>query len=487
VGVYQNRLTTEGIRIIENNSPADSFNADYSALSFEDALSKRTQLAELRYQVSPVFTHLQQLLKRFTGLLAVLFLIIGASSVSQFLVNDAGTQINFFWAMFLFIMPNLLSLLIWVFLYIKKQTFNVSWLAHISLSCIALLDKLQHKLSNKHPHYIALFQFYFEHQFAGAIGKSRLSFISHLWWGSYLLGATLSLLVVLATHQVDFIWQTTILSEQVFAQLTNILSTLPHLIGITVPNAADVNQASIGFVNSLQAAQESRISWSNLLTFSLIVYALLPRLLLVLLFVQRIKTQQEKFKVNLSLPYYVQLKSLLQPVFNSSFISDPDQEGKLTKNKSSTDNQSSIHNQGYSLDLVMPEQAYPVAIELTSRRLLQAQHHAAKHYSINLVNITDSQSQQLFLSELMLSGNANIVLYVDINRVPDRGWISLVKQCHYKNDIKLYLILLADQAAQGELKLSARLQDWLEVATVANIEPSCITYKIIETDGVENE
>ena len=56
--LYQHRLLTEGIRIIEKTSPSTRFNADYSTLNFQDALLKRTQLAELRYQVAPVLTTL---------------------------------------------------------------------------------------------------------------------------------------------------------------------------------------------------------------------------------------------------------------------------------------------------------------------------------------------------------------------------------------------------------------------------------------------
>lgn len=472
--LYQNRLLTEGIRIIENTSPSTKFNADYSALNFEDALSKRTQLAELRYQVNPVFQHFQHLVKLFCALMCLLFLVVGASSVSQFLVNESGTQINFFWAIVLFIAPNILSLMIWAFLYFKKNVFNISWFANLSLSLIALLDKLHHKVTVKHPHYLTLFQYYFEHRFGTYMGSTQLSFISHLWWASYLLGATLSLLVVLATHQVDFIWQTTILSEDAFLSLTQLLSYMPNMLAINVPSANDVSHASIGIVNSLQVAQESRISWSNLLIFSLVIYALVPRILLVLIFNQAIKNRKKQFKVDYSLPYYVQLKSLLHPIVNANFIVDSDEHKNLAAGKGiSTDKQ-------YNHSLKMPERAYPVAIELNDYFFQQANKHVSEYYSVALINVVDSQSQQASLSALKSSQLEHVLVYADSKRLPDRGWLSLVKKYHYKENTQVYLILLGNEAADQNDLLLSRLQDWIEMVAKVNISAQNITYLINE-------
>ena len=489
MSLYQDRLLTEGIRIIEKNAPSNSFNANYSALTFQDALFKRTQLAELRYQTTPVFNHFQKLVKLFCSVMCLLFLMIGATSVSTFLVSETGAQINFFWAIVLFIAPNILSLIIWLFLYFKKNAINNTWVTNLSLLLITLLDKLHHKISNKHPHYIALFEYYFEHRFGSYLGRVQLSLISHLWWSSYLLGATLSLLVVLATHQVDFIWQTTILSEDVFVQLTQILTTIPHLLGINVPSASDVSNATIGLTNPLQLAQDSRVSWSNLLIFSLTVYALLPRFILMLFFQRAVKSQQKQFTLNLSLPYYVQLKSLLHPIVNTSFISDPD---SLHDSKQSTQTiNQMINRKGYESTLLIPENAYPLAIELNHSRFQQANKHAADYAVASLINVVDSDSQQTALLQIQSGNVSNIVLYVDLKRLPDRGWLTLVKKCYYQSNVQIYLVLLSEQLIEKNEPLLSRLQDWLEMAAQANITEQHITYitddlATIKNNEVEN-
>ncbi|WP_028869283.1 DUF2868 domain-containing protein [Psychromonas arctica] len=467
--LYQNRLLTEGIRIIEKSSPSNRFNADYSTLNLSDALSKRTQLAELRYQASSVLRHLQQLLTFSIGLMCVFFLIVGASSVSQFLVNESSTQINFFWAIVLFIAPNILSLIIWCIVYFKRHALSLPWLANLILSMLTLVDKLQHKVSTKHIHYIDLFQFYFEHRFGAYMGRVQLSLISHLWWSSYLLGATLSLFLVLATHQVDFIWQTTILSEDTFFKLTQWLTYLPNLLAINVPTPSDVSHASIGIVNPLQVAQEIRISWSNLLIFSLIVYALLPRIILMLVFYQSIKQKKKNFQLDLSDAYYIQLKNILHPIGKASFISDAD------LHQGNANNHQNKESSQYNQSLVMPKNAYPIAIELNQRNLQQADKHVLKHYSVDLINVLDNISQQAALSALKSSAADHVILYVDVKRVPDRGWLSFAKKCQYKSNVQLYLLLLADQPV-NKAKIASRLEDWIEIAAKVNISSQYITY-----------
>ena len=229
----------------------------------------------------------------------VLFFNLRGNSISQLLVSENNSQINFFWALLLFIVPNVLSLLLWLFLYFKSKAVNFTWVASFSLSLISLLDKLHHKLTTKHPHYLVLFQYYFEHRFGTYLGRSQLSFMSHFWWCSYLLGATVSLLLVLATHQVDFIWQTTILNEDAFLWLTQLLTYLPELLNISVPSANELAYASINAVNPVDIAQYSRVNWSNLLIFSLVVYALIPRLILTFIFYRRIKYKQKILNLTL--------------------------------------------------------------------------------------------------------------------------------------------------------------------------------------------
>lgn len=470
MSLYHKRLLAEGIRIIEGAIPSASFNADYSSLSFQQALDKRTQLADLRYQVSPIFTHFKRLLKLFSGLMAALFFVLGATSVTQLLVTDNGAQINFFWAIILFIAPNILSLLIWLLLYSKRRYFSRGWLADVSLSVIGLLDTWHHKIAIKHPHYASLFQYYFKHRLGAYMGRAQLSLISHLWWSSYLFGATLALLLVLATHQVDFIWQTTILNENTFLWFTQQLTYLPEALGMNVPNPTDISSASISMINSLDVAQHNRVSWANLLIFSLCIYALLPRFILLLLFYRSVHQKQNNFKLNLTLPYYLQLKNIVQPLVSAQFIEDADLQSVESTSPSNRINVS------YNEKMILPANAYPLAIELDAARFQQAASHVVAHYANQLVNAVDNQTQQIALSELARTQQQQILLYVDLSRLPDRGCLRLLKKCHYKTNVDIFLILLGQSAIGENPYLLSRLQNWMEMAEQAHISPDRITY-----------
>lgn len=479
MSLYQKQLLTEGIRIIEDDIPGTSFNANYDSLTFEQALNKRTQLAELRYQITPVFNHFQRLFKLFSGLMCLLFFVLGASSVTQLLVTEKSSQINFFWAIILFIAPNILSLCIWLLLYSKRDVFSGGWLANLSLASIGLLDKLDHKITIKHPHYAALFHYYFKHRFGAYMGRTLISLISHLWWSSYLFGATLALLLVLATHQVDFIWQTTILNEKTFLEFTQLLTYFPNILGFNVPNSGDISSASISMVNSLDVAQNNRISWANLLIFSLCVYALLPRFILLSLFYRRVKRKEKKFKLNLTLPYYLQLKSILQPLVSAPFIKDADSQAE---NPKCADNHS---NRYYNEKMKLPENAYPLAVELDVICLQQAVSHVTQHYATHLINAVDDQTQQIILSELAISQQQQILVYVDLTRLPDRGFLRLLKKCHYKINAEVFLILLGREKIGQNAYLLGRLENWLEIAELAHISPQRVTYLL--NSEVNNE
>lgn len=464
---YQRRLLTEAIRAIEKQPVKGAFQADYRSLSLEQAIDKRTQLAELRYQIQSTLKHFQHLLKLLMVVMAVLFFIIGAGGVNQLLVNEQGTQINFFWVIILFIVPNLISLSIWLLLYLKTHLVNMSWVANLCLAGLSFIDRFHHKASYLHSYYPTLFRFFFSHRFSGKIGRSQLSLISHIWWGSYLLGATLSVVVILATHQVDFIWQTTILNEQVFLNLTALLTYLPKLLSIHVPTANDVLNANLGMHNSFSAAQNMRVGWANLLMFSLTVYALLPRVLLSVLFIQRIKFLEKSFKLDLSAPYYVQLKSILHPVAQSSFIKDADSE-------QADEAQAVVLCQETQLK-DLPKQAYPIAVELGTKRYQQALKQVEALSYGPLLNVLDKDSQQQAITNIQTQTPQQVLIYVDMQRAPDRGWLSFVKQCRINETSQLYLVLLGAESLDPAL-LNKRLTLWCEKAAQANITQSQISY-----------
>ena len=166
-------------------------------------------------------------------------------------------------------------------------------------------------------------------------------------------------------------------------------------------------------------------------------------------------------------PDYVQLKNELHPILKESFIKDPDLATPMSVDDS-------VNHDHYNQALIIPEQAFPFAIELKPEYETQAKLHVSPYYAGNLTNVLDSETQRFALSALQQSDADNLVLYVDVMRLPDRGWLSLVKQCQDNNNVQVFLILLGDAEPDGIML--KRLQNWIELAAQANISAHNITY-----------
>jgi hypothetical protein len=124
----------------------------------------------------------------------------------------------------------------------------------------------------------------------------------------------------------------------------------------------------------------------------------------------------------------------------------------------------------------VPELSYAIAIELGSVYLQQASSYSKFHRSIGFMHAIDAQSQEEALNALELSNAQSILLYVDINRVPDRGWLSFIKKCQMKSTAEQYLILLGSDALSKNEHLQTRLEDWLEMSAQVNIRAEQVTY-----------
>lgn len=462
MNLFQQRLLAEGLRAVEGDSPAlDSPLLGNPSAGFEPLLLQRGQQLDDRLQISTLFAHFKVLTKNLFVLLSVLVLLLGASSVQQLFFIEQGTQINFFWAFALFFIPNLFALLFWLLLFLQPSLLNSGWLARLSLFLLKTVEKRFNPQSTQHPHFWPLFKCYFKINLSGELGRYQLSCITHLLWLSYFCGATLMLIIMLATHQVDFIWQTSILSQQDFQWLTQLLAYIPNLLGISVPSPEQIQQSHLGVVNALVDAQNSRLVWSSLLISSLLIYGVLPRLLLLLLMGFLLTKKRRQFSLNLSSPYYVQLRQQLAPNVTSLGIHDPD--GCKAESAQPLHSAAACHQ--------LPSSFYPVAIELSAAQFIECKKHvmqSAPEKIKFLKHICDFQSQQFVLNELLTIEPQAIVLYVSLSRLPDRGLLAFIKSLTLLTTQPFYLLLLDDGLMQAE-HASKRRSDWYALAAQANI------------------
>lgn len=180
----------------------------------------------------------------------------------------------------------------------NDQKLNIFWLLVILLGAhgFNLLFWLATLLFFKNGHVLSTVQTLLIHQVGrflkwddgvmNAFIQLRLEGIKGFWfrsrfthaaWTAYLLGGVLSALFFLMTHQVQFVWQTTLLTQQNFADLTHFISILPSIFGIATPTLADIEWAQF---NHASQPDETRQRWAIWLLGCVMVYGVVMRVAL---------------------------------------------------------------------------------------------------------------------------------------------------------------------------------------------------------------
>ncbi|WP_413700982.1 DUF2868 domain-containing protein [Psychromonas sp. KJ10-10] len=335
------------------------------------------------------------------------------------------------------------------------------------------------RLFNKHltqkTDYQPLFLCYFNIYFGKVLGRHQLSKLTHLLWLSYFIGATLMSVVMLATHQVDFIWQTSILSSEAFEALTNLLAYLPQQLGLSVPSIEQIQQSNV-LTDNLLDAEDRRLAWSSLLISSLFLYGLLPRLALFLVMSQSLKKKKATYQLDLSDAYYVRLRQILKPNKTVLGVTDPDNEEKLVKHQTQPVHLSSEND-------FLTTEHYPIAIELSLVQLDFAKQHLqvqGSEFVSELINACDRQSQQSAISALADHKGHEIALYVSMSRLPDRGLKRFISELTSLStaQFKLFMIIENEHHQQRD-------NDWYQLAKNVGIELDNIIH--IEVGDIKHE
>ncbi|ADZ89788.1 DUF2868 domain-containing protein [Marinomonas mediterranea] len=211
--------------------------------------------------------------------------LLGASIAPSTFGQSDGNHINVFWLLLLLLGANTLSLLLWLLSCFIRPSGSRNW-QHI----VQLLIRFGAKLAKSEPRYVKAYQ---ELYLANQRGKWLIGSLMHTTWACYLMGGLLSTGVYLMTHEVHFVWETTLLSSSDFQNFTRLLGAFPNLLGVSVPSNLEVQLSALsntewsnaGWSNAelsnterLPALQQK---WAYLVLFSIILYGIVPRFLLI--------------------------------------------------------------------------------------------------------------------------------------------------------------------------------------------------------------
>lgn len=404
-------------------------------------------------------------------LLATGFFLLGLFAASQ-AFDRAESTVNFYWLLVVLLGVNMLMLLFWVGV-VLSRLFGASSPGRFMLYPVAIwlvqkAARFARHTADSAPDIRALpadpgastykqskpldsmlyGRFWTRLQTAGDCGFWNLSVLSHAVWCAYLLGGLMMTLILLSLRQYDFVWATTVLSAEAFVSMTGWLGAVPSALGLGVPDTALAYDSRLGAV---QAADGSRILWSNLLLASLVLWGILPRLLLLISALLARGRALSGVSADLASPYYVGLRQRLLSRMQSGSIIDPDQH---RASKAATPGHAGSQSQlptDYAVAAIYPDPSLPCPPTSLS-------------WQEDLGAIDDAASEATVLKACRRASSPNLLLCVYLSTVPDRGIRRLVKAVKNEFAGRLYLGLLLKRDAE-----TSRLEDWYGLAAALEI------------------
>lgn len=368
---------------------------------------------------------------RLAALVLVVVALLAGVGMGMTALGDSLQPVNVFWALGSLLGLNLLMLALWLVGLLSGGRTG------------ALMGRIWFWLSEhlaRDAHTLQLIPALLAVLHQRRLTRWLLGCGTHGLWLLAMSSALLTLLLLMATHRYGFVWETTILNEQAFIQLTQGLGQLPHwLLGIAIPTEEQIRASGV-----LQGDLENtRQVWANWLSGVMLVYGLGPRLLLLLFCALRWRRGRGQLQLDLGHSTYQVLRQRLQPRSTSLGITDPEPKVMPSVGR-----------------VVPPPSPLPqggptlVAIELDDRRdwppsLSEHIHDAGV--------IDDRQQRRQLLEQLTQTPAERLLIACDPRRSPDRGTLNLLGELsRCASATRIWLL-----PAPSEEPLDAdRLEDW---------------------------
>ncbi|WP_085693810.1 MULTISPECIES: DUF2868 domain-containing protein [unclassified Pseudomonas] len=427
----QNLWLTETVRLREEHAgPLDDLEANRLARAAGGDLPGRIQrralwLAE-RDGLTAALKHWLQGARLAVLLMAALACITGAGMAFSALGNGLG-PVNIFWALGTLLGLNLILLLSWA----VGLVFAGEHSAALGRLWLWLSEKLARdaKAAQLPPALMLLLQ---RHR----LNRWAIGTLVNGLWLLIMLSALIMLVLLMATRQYDFIWESTLLGADFFAALTDALTAVPHALGWSAPRVDMIRVGLDGDYNRALVRQ----AWAIWLVGAVLIYGVLPRLILMLLCRWRWNRGRARLHLDLNLPGYAQLRERLMPSSERLGINDAAPEH--------------LHRVESAVGAEVSEGALLVAIELDDQRPWPP----ALPKGVSDAGILDSrESRHRLLEQLTRFPPARLAIACDPRRSPDRGSLALIAELA-RNAAATRVWLL--QAPQGQALDAERLGDW---------------------------
>lgn len=385
----------------------------------------------------------EKLFQRACRVMLIVAALLGG--LAAFKAVDVAATLNIYWLLTVLLGFNFLSMLLWLL----GMSFNIHGLSMGIVAQLAgwLPARLKEKESD--PVAACAARGWWETCLGGKIGKWRLSLLTHQFWLSYLSAGIVMLVLLMTAKQYDFVWGTTLLPEDALPELTRWLAAPMEWLGMAQPDSQQIMASRMDTAGAIMQDAATRSAWAKFLLGASIVYGLLPRLSLAVFSSSMLKLAERRYRLDLYLPYYVNLRqSLLKPDLETSVV-DADPGG--------IDDRDVQMASSHGSDI--PITALVAGIELDDRIHWPA---AIK----DPLNIVDQATFHQMLDEIRKSRQP-LLIGVAAYRLPDRGVRRMVGELVAAATARAWLLLL--NAEPAEPVAESRKLAWFRLAQACGI------------------
>lgn len=256
----------------------------------QERLLKRAELLAASYGFAAQQHWVNMCIKATIAILTTLAVLSGITLATQLSPQIPGT-ISLIEALLLLVVVNLVFILFWLLTLLPSRHAGgiAQWLFKFAQQHI------------QHPQRLLALQSYGSTLARHHLIKPSFAMLSHWLWTVLLLTALVTLLLRFIAFDYQFVWQTTLLSEQQIQTTLAAFHTIPEWLGLAPPVVIPPSSQLI----ESDLLQRNTALW---LLSCVILYALLPRLLLLLGCMLYRHREASSLAVNWSLPGFTELQ-----------------------------------------------------------------------------------------------------------------------------------------------------------------------------------
>jgi hypothetical protein len=458
----QSYLLCETVRQIEEAADAPHPDPDHDLRASAPGLTSQERIAARAERVAAELG-LDAAVRRtgerirFVALAGVILCFIVGLGATHALPEGYPARANVISLLVLLLVPNLLSLLIWLALTVSAgrggHSSAYGWLGARIVGIYAFLEDLLHAGGPTR----AAGRAWRDFLTGTATGRKRLTLLSHCCWMAAIMGALTGCWWLLVVQQVDFVWGSTLLTANDIQSLLGTIMEWVSAFGFSVPSPDDIGASRID-VPYYDAALRRR--WGVFLLGAMITLALLPRLIALLVDAVGCVLAGRHLQLNLIHPGYARLPAMIMPLSPARATTDPGAvagpapEPALAIAAINTD---------------IPDNAAWLALEHPTDAAVPGR--TAIKFELGVL---DSQAAMTRVAERLAAPAPAweaVCVMADLAITPDRGIARQLRQLIAASRRPMHLVLYASPkaAALPAGDLQARQADWTALAARAGL------------------